>query len=208
MSRHEVVALREQDLPSAAQALSRAFHDDPLQSYVFPDPAERIARSPAHFTPLLRYGLLFGEVLTNGGECAGAAVWLGPNAWEVTPERAEAAGLDVLPQEIGQAAAERFLTALTSIEPCHRSDVPPAHWYVMVVGVAPEARGLGLGRALLQPIMDRADSSGLPCYLETAQPDNVAFYEHLGFQRIVETVAEPSGLKLRTFRRDGARPAR
>ena len=205
MSRPDVVALREQDLPSAAQALSRAFHDDPLQTYVFPDAEERIALSPLHFTPLLRYGMLFGEVLTNAGQCAGAAVWLGPDAWEVTPERAEAAGLDRLPQDIGEAAAERFLGALTAIEPYHRSDVPPAHWYVMVVGVAPEARGTGLGRALLQPILDRADSSGLPCYLETAQPENVGFYEHLGFRTVVETVAEPSGLRLWTFRRDARR---
>ncbi|HZB24911.1 MAG TPA: GNAT family N-acetyltransferase, partial [Vicinamibacterales bacterium] len=181
-----------------------AFHEDPLQTYVFPDPAERMALSPVHFTPLLRYGLLFGQVLTNAGECAGAAVWLGPDAWDVTPERAAAAGLDRLPQDIGEAAAARFFAALEAIEPYHRSDVPSAHWYVMVIGVAPEARGTGLGRALLQPIMDRADSAGLPCYLETAQPDNVAFYEHLGFRRIVETVAQPSGLKLWTFRRDSA----
>ena len=62
------------------------------------------------------------------------------------------------------------------------------------------ARGLGL--ALLQPVIDRADSAGLPCYLETAQPDNVAFYEHLGFTRLVEAVEPRSGLRLWTFRRD------
>jgi hypothetical protein len=51
-------------------------------------------------------------------------------------------------------------------------------------------------------MMERADAAGLPCYLETAQPDNVAFYEYLGFARLVEAVEPRSGLRLWTFRRD------
>lgn len=202
----KIVLLREEHLSAAAAALARAFQDDPLQAYVFPDPAERTARSPAHFEPLLRYGLLFGEVLTTEGEPLGAAVWLPPDAWEVTPERAAAAGLDELPKVLGDEAAERFFSALAMIEPCHHRDVPSSHWYLMVVGVSPEAKGQGLGRALIQPITDRADAAGLPCYLETAQPDNVAFYEHLGFQRVVDVVEPQSGLRLWTFRRDPITP--
>ena len=207
MALPEIVSLRERDLPAAAAALSRAFHDDPLQMYVFPDPVERAARSPALFTPLLRYGLLFGEVLTTAGGPAGAAVWLGPVAWEVTPERAKAAGLDELPTVLGAAAAERFLSVLAAIDPYHRRDVPPAHWYVMVVGVAPEAQGTGIGRALLRPMIDRADAAGQPCYLETAQPTNVAFYEKLGFDRVVDTREPQSGLRLWTFRHSPLTPA-
>lgn len=66
-----IVPLRESALPDTAAALARAFQDDPLQTYVFPDPAERVARSPGHFTPLLRYGLKFGEVLTTTDPSAG-----------------------------------------------------------------------------------------------------------------------------------------
>lgn len=196
--------LRESDLPAAAAALARAFQDDPLQAYVFPDPAERAVRSPGHFVPLLRYGLQFGEVLTTTGSPAGAAVWLGPDAWEITPERAAAAGLDQLPTILGSAAADRFFSVLAAVDPYHHRDVPAAHWYAMVVGVEPEAQGRGVGRALLQPILDRADAARLPCYLETAQPKNVEFYEHLGFRRVVETVEPRSRLRLWTFRRDPA----
>lgn len=203
----KVVPLREEHLDGAAEALARAFFDDPLQRHVFPDPAERAARSPGHFAPLLRYGLMFGEVLTTEGEPSGAAVWLPPGGWEVTPERAASAGLDRLPEVLGEEAAGRFFSALEAVDPYHHSDVPAEHWYLMVVGVAPEARGLGLGRALLQPVIDRADSAGLPCYLETAQPDNVAFYEHLGFTRLVEAVEPRSGLRMWTFRRDPPAPA-
>jgi GNAT superfamily N-acetyltransferase len=204
MTRPTIVGLAEQDVSAAAAVLAQAFQDDPLQTYVFPDPVERAARSPAHFAPLLRYGLLFGEVLTTARAPMGAAVWLGPNAWEVTPERAAAAGLDELSNALGAAAADRFFSVLEAVDPYHHRDVPASHWYVMVVGVAPEMQGSGLGRALLQPIIDRAEAEGLPCYLETAQPNNVAFYEHLGFRRLVETVESRSRLRLWTFRRDGA----
>ena len=202
MASPTIVPLSENDLLAAALGLAKAFQDDPLQTYVFPDPAERAARSPGHFAPLLRYGLQFGEVLTTTRPSAGAAVWLGPEAWEVTPERAAAAGLDDLPTIMGPAAAERFFSVLAAVDPYHHSHVPAVHWYVMVVGVAPEAQGQGLGRALLQPIIDRADAAGQPCYLETTQPKNVAFYEHLGFRRVVDTVESSSGLRVWTFRRD------
>jgi ribosomal protein S18 acetylase RimI-like enzyme len=205
MTPPKIVALREGDLPAAAAALSRAFQDDPLQTYVLPDPVERAAQSPGLFAPLLRYGLNFGEVLTTAGSPAGAAVWLGPEAWEVTPERATAAGLDKLPAVLGAAAAERFFSVLAAIDPYHHRDVPPAHWYVMVVGVAPEKQGKGIGRALLQPIIERADTAGQPCYLETAQPANVGLYKRLGFRRVVDMVEPQSGLRLWTFRRDPPR---
>jgi ribosomal protein S18 acetylase RimI-like enzyme len=199
-SSFEIVPLREADLPLAAVALSRAFHDDPLQVYTLPDPAERAALSPALFAAALRYGLLFGEVLTTAGRPVGAAVWLGPNGWDITPEKAAAAGFDRLGGEIGEDAAERFFSALAAGDPYHREAVPPAHWYVMVVGIAPEAQGKGLGRALLQPMIDRAAAAGQPCYLETANPANVAFYERLGFDRVAEIVEPRSGVRFWTFR--------
>ena len=103
-----------------------------------------------------------------------------------------------MPAVLGAAAAERFFSALAAIDPYHHRDVPPAHWYVMVVGVAPEKQGKGIGRALLQPIIERADTAGQPCYLETAQPANVGLYERLGFRRVVDMVEPQSGLRLWT----------
>lgn len=101
-----------------------------------------------------------------------------------------------------EASHVRFSWNSFSQNPYHHRDVPPAHWYLMVVGVSPEACGQGLGRALTEPIINRADASRLPCYLETTQRDNVAFHEYLGFKKIVEEVEPQSGLTMWTFRRD------
>jgi len=157
MTNTNIVSLNEENLSVAAESLARAFHNDPLQTYVFPDEAERAARSPAHFAAALRYGMLFGEVLTTEGKPLGAAVWLPPETWEITPERATVAGFDDLPNVMGKEPANRFFSVLGAIDPYHR-DVPPAHWYLMVIGVSPEACGQGLGGALIEPMMNRADA--------------------------------------------------
>lgn len=196
----EIVPLRYEHVPAIAAAFSRAFFDDPLQIYTLPDSAERAERSPALFSAALRYGLLYGEVLTTP-DLQGAAIWIGPDAWHITDERAAAAGFDRLPAEIGEEAAGRFFSVLAVGDEPHRRDVRPDHWWVMVLGVAPEAQGKGLARALLEPVMHRADAAGQQCYLETANPANITFYERMGFERVAELTHAESGLRLWTFRR-------
>ena len=202
MHQLRIVPLDPGNVDAAAGALAKAFQDDPLQSYVFPDPRERAEKSPAHFSPLVAYGLRFGRVFTTAPQILGVSIWLPPHGWEVTPERAAEVGLDRLPELLGQANADRFFSVLGHADSFHKTDVPPAHWYTMVLGVAPEGQGRGLGRALMQPILTDAAANGLPCYLETTQPTNVSFYQHLGFQVVRELVEPTSKLKLWTFRLD------
>ena len=197
-----VVPLDARRVSAAAGSLARAFHDDPLQSYTLPDPVERAARSPGHFAPLLEYGLRFGRVLTTEGEPRGAAIFLPPGETVVTEERAAAAGLDRLPAVLGADAAERFFAVLEAVDPFHKTDVPPEHWYVFVLGVEPSAQGHGLGRALLTPVIEEARRDGLPCYLETSAPKNVDFYRHLGFRVLRDIDDQRSGLRLWTLRLD------
>ena len=42
-------------------------------------------------------------------------------------ERATAAGLDNLPDILGEEAANRFFSVIEAIEPYHHRDVPPEH---------------------------------------------------------------------------------
>lgn len=49
-----------------------------------------------------------------------------------------------------------------------------------------------------EPALDCADRENVPCYLETPVPENIAFYERLGF--CVER-------KLRLLPEDGGSPA-
>ena len=200
MAMRQVVHLPDSRLNEAAEALSQAFHDDPLQSYTFPDAEQRRRLSPAHFSAILKYGLLAGQVFTGAEPGSGAAIWIPPGTAH-TPEMAETSGLTRLPETIGVDAAGRFSRLVGYAEALHHRDMTDPHWYVMVLGVAPAFQGQGYGRALLQPMLDRAELEGLACYLETTQPKNVSFYRRLGFDVLVDDVEPESGLRVWTFRR-------
>jgi ribosomal protein S18 acetylase RimI-like enzyme len=201
MSRLQIVHLPESRLDEAAQALTEAFIDDPLQSYTFPDVAVRQRSSPAHFAALLRYGLLAGHVLTAAEHGAGASVWLPPGS-QGTPEMAEQSGLTKLPELLGAEAARRFGSVIEFVEAFHHRVMPDPHWYTMVLGVSPAFQGQGYGRALLQPFLEQASRDGVSCYLETTQPRNVGFYQRMGFWVLDEQVEPQSGLRIWAFRRD------
>jgi GNAT superfamily N-acetyltransferase len=195
---HRIEKLTRPNLPLAAKALTNAFFEDPLQQYVFPDEAERKERSIPHFSAVLQYGLLFGEVFTaNNSE--GAVVWLRPGETTVTPDKAEQGGLADLPQTIGEAPFTRFISVLDYADQFHKQDMKEAHWYAMVLGVDPSFQGKGYGSALLAPILDDAKTANIPVYLETAQPKNVSFYKHMGFELTREVVEPVSGIKIWTF---------
>ncbi len=55
------------------------------------------------------------------------------------------------------------------------------HYYVRTVGVRTALQGRGVGSALVQPTLDRADSAGLPTYIEASSERSAALYERLGF---------------------------
>lgn len=201
MSVPKIVALDEEGLEEAARVLALAFQDDPLFTYVVPEPQERALRLPVQFAAILRFGRMFGEALATAGTPLGALVAQPPGA-DITPERARQSGLDGFWTAISRDAAMRMGRVLDIFDKVNRADVPVDNWYVMAVGVLPEMQGRGIGSSLVRPIMDKARESGLPCLLDTPQPRNVPFYEKLGFRIHAETFDDPSGLRLWTFRLD------
>ena len=42
--------------------------------------------------------------------------------------------------------------------------------------------GSGIGRSLVEPVLQRADRDGVPAYLESSKERNIAFYARHGFE--------------------------
>ena len=166
MSVAHVVPLLEEHIEVAGEALARSFFNDPLAVYMIPDACERARLLPSHFTPFVRYGHLFGKVLTTPTSDA-AAVWLPSEVAEITPDRAARCGLDKIEAAVGSAAWDRFNRVMECVEQVHHSVVPGSHWYLALIGVDPSRQGHGVGIALLRAMLSRVDVDGLPCYLET-----------------------------------------
>lgn len=62
------------------------------------------------------------------------------------------------------------------------------HYYLGVVGVDPAAQGQGIGKALIEAFTQRsnADAASDGTFLETANWQNVTFYQRLGFVILAE----------------------
>lgn len=177
----------------AGEVLARAFHTNPIMEYIFPDAARRRRALPWFMGLGARYGHRWGEVHVTPGAIGGAAVWLPPGETIMTPLRMVQGGLLAAPFRIGMSAVMRFLAVTNATESLHKQDVPAQHWYLFILGVDPPRQRQGLGSALLQPVLRRADASRLPCYLETDKPDDVIFYEKHGFAVVRELMLPKGG---------------
>jgi ribosomal protein S18 acetylase RimI-like enzyme len=195
-----VSALAEAQIAAASHVLARAFHDDPLQVYVFPDPQERTQRSPGQFAVMLRDAFVFGETLATD-DLVGVSAWMAPEGTKTPPAGAQSA-MPTLGGIMGQDALMRFGTTLDYVTGVHGKAAPPRHWYLMMVGVDPLQQNNGRGTALLAPVIARADAERLPICLDTPQPRVRSFYQRLGFRVLLETVDPRSGLRWWTFQRD------
>lgn len=197
----EIVRLADSQIPAAAATLAHAFQDDPLMVYAIPDPADRARLLPDVYARMIRFGTLAGEVYATTGALDGVALWLPPDAkW--TRENIEASGMHQLATLIGNDSYQRYRDVVSREWQARERDMTGPCWYLFLLGVEPSRQRKGRGRALMRPVMERADAGHLACYLETENQRNVDFYLKQGFEMIVNgEEAGATSVRFWTFRR-------
>jgi GNAT superfamily N-acetyltransferase len=192
MDRHaayqEARSIRKGNLETSAaiaEALARAFYDDPVFSWVLRHDKRRMKILRRGFQLFLRRVWLEHEETWTTGGTAGAAVWEPPGMWK----QGVAAQLRLLPAMLGVFGrhSPRVLSAIAKLEGGHPQEPGhPPHYYLAFLGVDPVWQGRGLGAALLAPVLERSDAEGIPAFLEASTPRNRALYERHGFEAIEE----------------------
>ncbi|MDQ4131885.1 MAG: GNAT family N-acetyltransferase [Actinomycetota bacterium] len=182
----EIVVLDRGQESSAAAALTASHGDYPAFRHVFPDARRRRRALRPFFQATVRDAIPFGAVqaAVDGPTVLAVAVWLPPGAfpWSASRKaRATPAFVQVLAAD--PASFRRFSRYGANAERAHPRE---PHWYLEVLGVHPGHQRRGFGGRLVQPGLDRADQDGVPCYLETSDRANVAFYERFGFTVVEE----------------------
>jgi ribosomal protein S18 acetylase RimI-like enzyme len=172
---------RGENAVGLAAMLARAFYHDPLYTCVFPDPAERETGLAWDMGNLLRYGLLYGEVLVTE-DLAASAVCLPPGETDFTEDRVAAAGMLGAAAALGPEAAARLHEFDDVSDKLHSSALTHPHWYLAVLGVEPARQGRGLGSTLLDALVEKAERLQAAIYLETLNPANLTYYERWGFE--------------------------
>ena len=187
-------AAGEADREGIAALLDKAFQDDPVSVWVFPEDADRRAKHPLLMGAFLDIVLAEGRVdVTDDG--AACALWLSvPAHGPEEPDDGSAALREAIDpaneriEEIGRITAETHPEG-------------PAHEYLWLIAVAPERQSEGLGTVLIESVLERCDREGLPAYLEASNERSRDLYERLGFA-VISTVRLPDGPEMWPMWRD------
>ena len=180
-AQHTVRTVAPVDAPAVAEAMARAFYDDPVVAHCLPDPARRMRRLERGFELFLRRTYLRHDKTFTTDGLGGGALWLPPGEWKL-------GGLETLRLLPAMARCyggdlPRVLRVFDFLEKRHPEE---PHWYLGFLGVEPDLQGRGIGSALMQPVLARCDRERVPAYLEASTERNRRLYERHGFELVEE----------------------
>ncbi|QRN80752.1 MAG: GNAT family N-acetyltransferase [Nocardiopsis sp. BM-2018] len=181
------------DVPGVARVLGRAFCEDPLFRWLFPEPSLRMARSVRMSALMAGFGYVpRGHTSVFEAEEAGRRVVRGAALW--APPAGDGEGLAftlrALPHLASLVGVNRLPEVLRYFAELKASAPEEPHWYLAVLGTDPAARGAGVGSRLLREGLAQADADGVPVYLETMNPANIGYYEKYDF-RVMRAINDP-----------------
>ena len=182
------------DSGRAFDTLVLAFAADPVERWLYPEPARYLACFPA-FLAAFGGRAFAAQTVWSLGDLAAVALWLPPG----TAADGDAI-VAVLLDTVTPARHADTLAVLGQMDEAHPRF---PHWYLPWLGVDPACQGRGLGGELMARCLELVDRDRLPAYLETPNPRTVPFYERHGFEVTGEARAgecPPVALMLRAAR--------
>ncbi len=206
----DVRVLGRDHLEAAVDVLARGFSEEPGNVALLPD--------IAHRATMLRVGsrLELGRSMPLGtvhvalvdDAVGGVAVWHPPGRGTGSLaglSQAVVRSLPAVPSLLRtvphktSAVLRHSRAALPLVVARHRAVARAsagASWHLAFLATAPEFRGRGLARSLLDRQLFRCDEDGAPAWLETTDPANPPIYERFGFEIVthVEDAAWLPGL--------------
>lgn len=169
-----VRSAHREDFDALARVLARAFYDDPVTSWFYPNPRTRLRIARRFFAIRLRQ-LAPQQLIYTTPDRSGAALWAGPERWREDP-RQTLMLLPMLP-----ALAPRIRRTTRAVREIERHHPQRSHFYLSVLGIDPDRQGEGAGSALLAPVLERCDTDAVCAFLESSKESNLGFYARHGF---------------------------
>ena len=171
------------DVLAAASVLASAFTNDTVMGTLI-EGEHKQSRLARLFRALMRTGALRAGRIdlvrsdTDGG-LLGAAIWEPPGQHASLLKQARE--LPGFLRALGWGGLGRAIRIQTTL--AHHRPAEP-HWYLAQIGVSADARGRGVGSALLESRLKKVDADGLPAYLEASNERNRDLYRRHGFESI------------------------
>jgi len=166
------------------EALALAFRDNPMNRAIHgSSPSRRVRANRAGLAALVLdlHPWTETRVVRHEGRVVGGFVAVPPGGFPL-PGVALGRQLACLFHQ-GARAMDRWGFVTESLR---REHPLSPHWYLAVLGVAPDYQGRGLGSHLLEALTRIAAADPCPVYLESDRPESVAFYRSRGFESVGE----------------------
>jgi hypothetical protein len=172
--------LEIREVNALSNVLSRALHNEPHLAYLIPEEEMRRTVSLWFFQAAIYASRPCGEIYTTGA-AGGAALWMSPeHYWTI--DQIVRTGMLGMPFDLEPGIRRRCLKLVAGLAKARQRLAPASHWYLMVLGVGRSEQEETIARALIEPVLSRADSTGMPCYLETFNESRLPFYKNHGFR--------------------------
>lgn len=166
---------RREDFAPLARTLARAFYDDPVTAWFYPNAARRMTHARYFFAIRLRQ-LADQKLIFTTTDHSGAALWALPGRWREDLRQS----LMLMPMV--PVLLPRILRSTRAGREIERRHPAEPHYYLSVIGTDPDKQGEGVGSALLAPVLRRCDSDRTAAYLESSKESNLSFYARHGFE--------------------------
>lgn len=172
---------------ATGEAIAAGFEDNEIWVWMVPRPWLLRRGLRTYYRRVLREIFLPMGASWTTADRSGGVAWVPPDRWRFSKreQRAELRGM--LPWLAGGLDRGQRIERLM-----HTRHPEEPHWYLHTLAIRPERQRRGYGSILIGPGLERADSDGLPCYLETQRESNIPFYRRFGFELVEEIRLEDS----------------
>jgi ribosomal protein S18 acetylase RimI-like enzyme len=188
----------------AAAVIAASFFDYPMFTFYFPDPKRREVDLPWYLGNVLNCALRYGEVYTTP-ELSGVLFTLPPGHTRISLWEYILNGFGPTPLRMGPKKYPETDACEAFVGDVHEEIMNGRpHYYLWGLAIDPRQKRSGIGTALLQPVLEKADTEKMPFYLETHDERNVAYYQRFGFTLARATVIPKYGLDVYCMVRETA----
>jgi GNAT superfamily N-acetyltransferase len=163
------------DIDRLSLTLAKAFEDDPVKLFLVGSKRLPVERVVPFFRVMATLQLAHGHVYTTDDHSA-AALWSPPGEWKIPFTSVARHSVTFL-----KLYGWRFIPNLMVLADMEKHHPQAPHYYLEILGTDPVQQGRGLGTALMQPMLERADREGVGMYLESSKESNVPYYARFGF---------------------------
>ena len=180
----EIIKLDPRQIKMASDVLSASFFDYPMFTLYFPDPKRRTRYLSWYFRNVLNCALRYGQVYTTL-ELSGVIFTLPPDHTKISIWEYVQNGFFLTPFVLGFRNYKHSMDCEGFVEETREKLMKNRlHDYLWGLAVDPSQQVKGIGAALMQPVLAKADDRKMPVYLETHDENNVPYYQRYGFDLI------------------------